>query len=152
MIKIIKGNLFRTTAPIIAHQVNCQGVMGSGVARQVRELYPQVYDLYRKKCKDVTFRDKLLGYCQLIPVSEKRSIANLFAQENYGYDGRCYTSLAALHTALSSLAEYAAANKLTVAMPYKIGCVRGGADWDEVYQMIDEVFRGRTSVELWRLA
>lgn len=147
MIKIIEGNLFRTTAPIIAHQVNCQGVMGSGVARQVRELYPQVYDLYRKKCKD----GDILGHCQIVRVNSTRFIANLFAQEHYGYDGRCYTSLDALHTALSSLALYAAANHLTVAMPYKIGCVRGGADWDTVYQMIDEIFGGHADVELWRL-
>ncbi len=25
-------------------------------------------------------------------------------------------------------------------MPYKIGCVRGGANWDEVHQMIENIF------------
>ena len=30
---------------------------------------------------------------------------------------------------------------MTIAMPYKIGCVRGGANWDEVYAIIQEVFK-----------
>lgn len=28
-----------------------------------------------------------------------------------------------------------------IAMPYKIGCCRGGADWDKVYKMIEEIFQ-----------
>lgn len=47
MIKHIKGDIFQSGADVILHQVNCQGVMGSGVAKQVREKYPapelQVY-------------------------------------------------------------------------------------------------------------
>lgn len=35
-------------------------------------------------------------------------------------------------------------------MPYKIGCVRGGANWDEVYSMIEKTFKN-VAVELWRL-
>ncbi len=46
MIKIIDGNLFDTKAKIIAHQVNCRGVMGSGVALQIKERYPYVYEMY----------------------------------------------------------------------------------------------------------
>ncbi len=28
-----------------------------------------------------------------------------------------------------------------IAMPYKIGCVRGGAVWQEVYARMEEVFK-----------
>ena len=35
MIKVIPGNLFDSEAQILAHQVNCKGVMGSGVAKEV---------------------------------------------------------------------------------------------------------------------
>lgn len=38
----------------------------------------------------------------------------------------------------------------TIAMPYRIGCCRGGADWEhEVFPMIQEVFKD-CNVELWR--
>ena len=28
----------------------------------------------------------------------------------------------------------------TIAIPYKIGCARGGGDWNIVYKMIEEAF------------
>ena len=33
---------------------------------------------------------------------------------------------------------------------YKIGCVRGGADWEVVYKIIEEELKDY-DVELWRL-
>lgn len=48
MIKIIDGDLFETDAKFIVHQVNCMGRMGSGVALQVKEKYPHVYEEYKK--------------------------------------------------------------------------------------------------------
>ena len=36
-------------------------------------------------------------------------------------------------------------------MPYKIGCCRGGADWNIVYEMIEEIFSDDCEVELWKL-
>ena len=49
-IKIIDGNLFDSKAKIIAHQVNCQGKMNSGVAKEVRQRFlrkvPMIY--YRR--------------------------------------------------------------------------------------------------------
>ena len=48
MIKIIDGDLFTSKANFIVHQVNCQGVMGSGVAAQVVEKFSHVETEYRK--------------------------------------------------------------------------------------------------------
>lgn len=39
---------------------------------------------------------------------------------------------------------------MSVAMPYKIGSVRGGANWDDVFELIKGVF-AEIDVELWRL-
>lgn len=38
-IKYIKGSLLDTDAKIIVHGCNCQGVMGSGVAKQLKKNY-----------------------------------------------------------------------------------------------------------------
>ena len=61
MIQIIEGNLFDSNAHIIAHQVNCQGVMGSGVAKQVKERFSSldyghleyVFDCLRKNTTQI---------------------------------------------------------------------------------------------------
>lgn len=33
---------------IIMHGCNCQGVMGSGIAKQIKLLFPEAYEHYRK--------------------------------------------------------------------------------------------------------
>ena len=33
----VKGNLLEADVDVIMHQVNCKGVMGAGVARQIRQ-------------------------------------------------------------------------------------------------------------------
>ena len=68
----------------------------------------------------------------------------------YGYDGRGYTDIDGLKSCFTRLAQYAKENNLTIAMPYKVGCVRGGANWEVVYKMIEDIFQG-VNVERWRL-
>jgi O-acetyl-ADP-ribose deacetylase (regulator of RNase III) len=139
MIKHIKCDIFESGADVICHQVNCQGVMGSGIAKQVREKYPNNYQGYCIMCK--SFKpSELLGkvFCGI--VKDKFVIANLFAQENFGYDGKCYTDYDALRKCLQQVAD---SNKQKViAIPYLMGCHRGGGDWNIVYKMIEEVFGG----------
>lgn len=36
---------------VICHQVNCQGVMGAGLAKQIRIRWPEVYVDYKKLLK-----------------------------------------------------------------------------------------------------
>lgn len=152
MIKIIDGDLLESGADIICHQVNCQGKMNSGVAKQIREKYPEVFEEYMRLCK-ISNSESLLGHAQYVPVGVgKPSIYNLFAQYNYGYDGAQYTDINALRESLERVYKTVKAIgiNLRVAIPYKIGCVRGGADWNKVYSMIEEIFTD-IDVELWRL-
>lgn len=48
MIKIIEGNIVNAKTDFIIHQVNCQGVMGSGVAKALRDYDEGIYKHYRK--------------------------------------------------------------------------------------------------------
>lgn len=152
MIKIIDGDLLESGADIICHQVNCQGKMNSGVAKQIRLKYPEVYEEYMRIC-NARNPKYLLGYAQRVSTKFGiPSIYNLFAQHNYGYDGAQYTDINALRKSLERVYRTVKVIgiDLRVAMPYKIGCVRGGADWNEVYAMIEEIFTD-VDVELWRL-
>ena len=47
MIKVVYGDLMQATEDIIVHQVNCKGVMGSGVAKQIKANFPEVFNEYR---------------------------------------------------------------------------------------------------------
>lgn len=138
MLKHIKGDIFESDADVILHQVNCQGVMGSGVAKQVREKYPVVFEQYKAWCDDPNIRKDLLGKIQAVHTNKtgKRMIVNLFAQDNFGYDGNCYTNYEALKQCLEEVNKQFAGR--TVAIPYLMACHRGGGDWAVVFKMIEE--------------
>ncbi|WP_413986400.1 macro domain-containing protein [Paenibacillus polymyxa] len=78
MIKIVEGNLLDATEDIIGHQTNTKGVWGSGVAKAIKDKYPNTYAAYRDLCHE--YGDKLLGSCWTIKASDNRFIANLFGQ------------------------------------------------------------------------
>lgn len=155
-IKIIDGDLFHTSAPVICHQVNCKGKMGSGVAKQIREKYPVAYEsyrlLYNSEKNDTA---KLLGHIQWCYCKDDqmengvRTIINMFAQDRYGYDGKCYTDYRAFEYCLEQIKGVVLTNE-TIAMPYKIGCGLAGGDWNIIYGLIDRVLGQKYSVELWR--
>lgn len=153
MIKIIDGDLFESKANIICHQVNCSNAMNSGVAKQIRERYPEVFRSYQALCKSHSkCKSSLLGECQVVETNDGKCIANLFGQLGYGYDGQQYTNLDALKRSMIKLRNRCSLDKenITIAMPYKIGSCRGGAKWSDVYAIIEEVFLD-IDVEIWRL-
>lgn len=130
---------------IICHQVNCQGVMGSGIAKQIRDTYPTVYDNYKKKVDDIGDKGALLGSIQIVALYDNYfknmkhpCVCNFFSQYNYGYDGKRYTSYDAFWNCLNQL-KATLSKGSTVGFPYRIGCDRGGANWNVIEKMIEEV-------------
>lgn len=138
MIKYIRGNLLDATQSIIVHQVNCQGVMGSGVALAIKMKWPKVYEDYKDLGIPTDGRD-ILGEIQLIRVSKDLEVCNLFSQDQYLPRGKRHTSYDAIEVGLRSLK---ALRKGDIAMP-KIGCGLGGGDWKIVSAVIESVFDDR---------
>ena len=141
MIKHIKCNIFDSGADIICHQVNCMGIMGSGIAKQVRQRYPWVYGEYKEFCEHFKPHE-LLGLCLTVHINETRMIANIFGQERYGYDGKRYTNYDAVSNALLELAKFYPGR--TIAIPYMMSCARGGGDWNVIYGLIEDIFSDYT--------
>lgn len=143
------GNFLDAKVDVFAHQTNCKGVMGSGVAKQIRDKYPEVYPKYQEACQ----KEHMLGKCQLVQTYKGPMVANLFGQDSYGSDGKQYTDYIALRSALNSLADQMLECQLsTVAFPHNMGCCRGGGDWDKVAGIINEAFRGKPiRLEIWTL-
>ena len=77
MIEIKKGDLLKSNADVIVHQTNCLGIMGSGVAYQIKKKYPQVFQEYYKFCKeyyDNNNLSELLGNVLFVKSDNKISI------------------------------------------------------------------------------
>lgn len=139
MIKVVYGDLMQATEDIIVHQVNCKGVMGSGVAKQIKANFPEVFNEYRGHAHSHD-SDELLGTTQFVfSPSKNKIIANVFGQDSFGASRR-RTFESALIWGLIKVKEFAEDNNMSVAMPYNIGCALGGGDWNTVYEGIQAVF------------
>jgi O-acetyl-ADP-ribose deacetylase (regulator of RNase III) len=139
MIMIKRSNLLWHTEHIIAHQVNCMGVMGSGVAKQIKDKWPKAFEAYRDLCNEKQSSKELLGTCQIVDCGDA-VIANLFNQYNYGRD-KIQTDYEALQKTLGILYNESQDRETAVAMPYRIGCDRGGGSWGKVLDLIEDVFQ-----------
>ena len=149
MIKFIDGNIFDSNANIICHQCNNLGAFNSGIAREVRERYPAVYQSY---LEDYQAGKLELGYVNFTTAEPRRMIANMIAQNGYGYDGKRYTDYVALQKCLKEVRQFALMEydvQPVIAFPYMMSCVRGGGDWNVVYNMIENTF-DKFDIEIWR--
>lgn len=148
----IKGNLFDSKADVLCHQVNLYGVMGGGIASELRERYPNVYNRYRNHCDEYKFSESLLGSSLIVPKDEKNNqyIANCFCQNDFSRDG-CLTNYEKMRECFINVINWMKQNgKKTVAFPYKIGCGIAGGNWSIVLGIIEDVFKD-VEVEIWEL-
>ena len=137
MLKFVKGDIITGDYPIFCHQVNCKGVMGAGLAKQIRDKYPEVYETYRMYCRDGV---GILGSCNYIPTVDRRICISMFAQDGYGTDKR-YTDYDAFQVCLNHIVffmNFHPKNKPSIAFPYGIGCSLAGGDWDIILGMLKE--------------
>ena len=137
MITEKRGDLLNAKENIIAHQVNCKGVMGAGIAKLIKNnlLTGKQFDQYRKKC--LSYGADLLGTCYLEPINGRQNqyVANLFG-ENIPTGKTLDTDYNALESAIINLKLTARQHQMSIAIPGYIGCGLAGGDWDYVYKYI----------------
>lgn len=76
----IKQNLFDSPkGSILVHAVNSYGVMGAGIARTFKDLFPTNFKMYQEECS----KSKTTGRCLLYQDSGYW-IANLVTSSGYG--------------------------------------------------------------------
>lgn len=133
----------------IVHQANCFNTLAercsSGIARLIEERYPEACDADADTKKGN--KDKL-GWLSYGKAKDGRVIFNAYGQYEFG--GERPTNYEALYTSLSSVRQVlearneVAAKKnhplIHLALPYGMGCVRGGGSWTIVRPMIDVIF------------
>lgn len=157
MIKIVNGDLLQSNLSLIAHQTNCLGVMGAGIAKAIKNKWDSVYIQYANHCKYLKCSKKLLGTCQVcITLDEPiKFVANLFGEYSFTesvapFENR-HTDYNALKKALLNLKVFCEDEEVTeVGIPYKLGCGLAGGDWDGVvYPMLQELFANDSTITLY---
>jgi O-acetyl-ADP-ribose deacetylase (regulator of RNase III) len=147
MIEEIEGDLlkFPNNINVIAHSCNTINVMGGGIAKQIKSLFPEAFDADSYACAK---GEAILGkfsWCKLEGDPKKR-IINLYTQKRVGsgrqvdYEG-FYTSLSFLAEALESSnfrAQY------VLGLPFGISCGLAGGSWEIIYAIINEVLEKKS--------
>ena len=124
-----KGNLFGTNIRAIMHGCNTQGVMGSGVARIIRDEFPEAYSAYIAGSVASPLK---LGQV-ITQTSNGKYIINAMTQQFFGRDGKRYVSYDAVATVMRWVNDSGIPQ---VAMPM-IGAGLGGGDWSVIEAIIE---------------
>jgi ADP-ribose 1''-phosphate phosphatase len=69
--------------PYIVHSCNCQGVWGSGIAKEMKARYPRAFQAYNADCTRNTSQE-LLGTARTYYDNGVNVVA-LFTSDNYGH-------------------------------------------------------------------
>lgn len=163
-IEIVEGDLLDADVDIICHQVNCRGVMGAGLAKQIATMFPIVYNEYKNYYMMFKFKSNLLGECLIVnneiafKHKEYSYIANLFGQENCSTTDRM-TDYEALYKSFDKLFEFANSlgNKetriISIGIPYKIGAGLARGDWNIIFEIIKHFaneYKNRIKIKIYK--
>lgn len=133
--QVLKGSILNVTEGIIAHQVNCMGVAGAGLALQIANAYPLWKQDYIAYCnKHGRNPANLLGMVHLYHVGNV-TIASIFGQKVPGRG--VMTDDRALGLGLSKLGKYSLEKGRPLYLPYGIGCGLAGGNWRTVSALIE---------------
>lgn len=129
----IRGDLFAALedGDALAHGANCYGVMGAGVAKPIKELFPKNYYKYRIRCIKGSF---LPGDC--LSTSENGLfVYNLATQFKPGAEAKLEYIQKAV-TQMGRSAEMLGRDKVKTV---RLGCGIGGLDWADVKPMLESI-------------
>jgi len=135
--RIIDKDILDVSYGIIAHQVNCQGVMGAGLALKIARKWPEIKRRYQRCCITNSVFGLGLGEIDWEYAQKSLIIVSLFAQDRYGKDKR-YTDYDALAKCLDKLSDLRSVMGKDVYLPYGLGCGLAGGDWDVVSELIEK--------------
>ena len=134
MLQELDGNILMVKGGIICHQVNCKRVMGGGLALQIKNEYPHVFDHYKNSLQ-------LLGTTLISKADDGLLIANMFGQDQFGTHVR-QTNYEALYCALVDLQDQCVQLKLPgpIYFPKGMSSALAGGNWNIVIAMIEAIF------------
>ena len=139
MIKYIEGNVFDSGDSVLVHGCNCFHRMGSGVAKTVKEIYPEAFqaDLENTSYGD---RDKLGTFTH---VSTRHYIyktplivVNAYTQYNFGGTG-LLLDYGAFSTVMHKV--HTMFGDKSISMP-RIGAGHAHGDWNVIEPILNKIF------------
>jgi O-acetyl-ADP-ribose deacetylase (regulator of RNase III) len=139
----------------IAHSCNCQNVMGAGIAKQIKDRYPQAFEADAERWSN-EYNDGGNWRCQIGDYSKAvietqwthlphATIYNLYTQSGYSTKER-QVNYEYFWKALKAMQEDLLFNqhelniRQVVGLPYGISCGLAGGNWKIIKAIIEDIF------------
>lgn len=136
-------NIVHTKAEVLVNAVNCVGVPGAGLARQIATRYPLATRKYMSTCK----RGEMTLGKVLVTTNKEQGPKYIVHFPTKG-DWRYRAEYEYIKLGLSDLRKLLEKYKPeSIAIP-KLGCGLGGLNWKIVHPMILEALSG-LETEIW---
>ena len=125
--------LDRQDVGYVLHCCNAQGVMGSGIAKSIKERYPEVFEEYLEGLHEG------LGSWS---GSLENGIINIIGQEYYGR-GKRQGHYGHIAKAFIDVGNYISHfnEGIVIGIPYKFASDRAGCDWEIILELIEVFFK-----------
>lgn len=146
-----KGSLFDAAKDknILVHACNCQGVWGSGIAKEFKTLYKEYFEMYREACDEAKADDRdISGTAQVfsIPTTDFE-IGCLFTSYDYGDKKDSELTILrntelAIRDLLSIARLWKSEGTIQVHSP-KINAGLFAVPWDKTEKIIDEAIKDK---------
>lgn len=147
-VHIVKGDLLQSDCNVIIHQANCFNVMGAGIARQIKQTYPSVFNADRDFHIPIGSMERLgkTSHKWVDGPHGRTLVVNAYGQYEFGRGRNIYPDPVLPHRYFkralrSTLARVNNMNKkidFKIGLPYRVGCGLAGGDWGAVYRIIEE--------------
>jgi len=131
MIKIISGNIFTSTCQTLVNTVNTQGVMGAGIALEMKLRYPEMFLKYASLCERHLIE---IGKLWIYEVSYDRQILNFPTKTNWKQPSRVDYLERGLRKFVTTYEERGIES---IAFPL-LGADKGGLDQDYVIKLMQK--------------
>lgn len=138
--EFIKGDIFqKKNLCALAHGCNCAGAMGKGLAKEIRQRWPRMYEEYRRRCLTGEFN---LGNV-FVWQENGFTIFNLATQKTW----KTKADIAAIEKALVEMVRLSEEMQISSIGIPRIGAGLGRLDWSDVKAVLKRVAK-TTNVKL----
>lgn len=134
MITYVKTNIFESPAQVLVNTVNTVGVMGKGIAKQFKDIYPEMFRQYQTYCER-----NLLDIGKLwIYKTPHKWILNFPTKKHW----RAPSKVEYIELGLQKFVEtYVDRDIHSISFPL-LGCGNGGLDWEtEVKPLMEKYLK-----------
>lgn len=135
---------------VFVHGCNCFCTMGAGIAKRVKQIFPQVY----KADKSTKSGDKKkLGTIDIVSVGDlvnPKFVINAYTQYDFG-GNKPNVDYKAIESCFISINDFLIKNEFTELTIPKIGAGLAGGDWSVIEEIIKKVIDDNITANVYYL-